>query len=107
MECDNKDFVDLVIQASEFSCEIDIQTPPSTYCVLTCPTPTSSKDDFPLNQMYCTISEVQHLLQGLEISNACGPDKILAQMLKYTASSIAPSVITLFNLSIRLHGQNS
>ena len=42
------------------------------------------------------------MLHGLEISKACGPDKISAQMLKYTASSIAPSVTKLFNLSICL-----
>ena len=52
--------------------------------------------------MYCTIPEVEHLLHGLEISKVCGPDKISAQMLKYTVSSIAPSVTKLFNLSICL-----
>ena len=52
--------------------------------------------------MYCTIPEVEHLLHGLEISKACGPDKISAQMLKYTVSSIAPSVTKLFNVSICL-----
>ena len=56
-----------------------------------------SQHDSTLDQMYCTISEVEHLLQGLEVSKACGPDKISAQMLKYTASSIAPSVTKLFN----------
>ena len=64
--------------------------------------PTSSQHDSTLDQMYCTISEVEHLLQGLEVCKACGPDKILAQMLKYTASSSAPSVTKLFNISICL-----
>ena len=63
---------------------------------------TSSQHDSTLDQMYCTIPEVEHLLHGLEISKACGPDKIFAQMLKYTVSSIAASVTKLFNLSIRL-----
>ena len=62
----------------------------------------SQHDSTLIDQMYCTISEVEHLLQGLEVSKACGPDKISAQMLKYTASSIAPSVTKLFNISIRL-----
>ena len=55
-----------------------------------------------LEEMCCTVSEVEQLLRGLEVSKACGPDKISPQMLKYTAASIAPSVTKLFNLSIRI-----
>ena len=66
----------------------------------------SSDNDPSLDEMYCTISQVEQLLQGLDASKACGPDKISAQMLKHTASSIAPSVTKLFDLSIRVHGQD-
>ena len=38
------------------------------------------------------------MLKNLDCAKACGPDKISAQMLKSTASSIVPS---LFNCSIR------
>ena len=51
--------------------------------------------------MYCTIEEVQHSLQSLDVSKASGPDKVSARMLKETASSIAPSITNLFNCSIR------
>ena len=65
--------------------------------------PSPSSDNGPsLDEMYCTISKIEQLLQGLEASKACGPDKISAQMLKHTASSIAPSVTKLFDLSIRV-----
>ena len=49
---------------------------------------------------YCTTDEVEHMLKKLDCSKACGPDKISAQMLKYIASSIAPSIARLFNHSI-------
>ena len=62
----------------------------------------SSDDDSSLDEIYCTVSEVEQLLCGLEVSKACGSDKISAQMLKHTAISIASSVTKLFNLSIRL-----
>ena len=62
----------------------------------------SSDNDPSLDEMNCTISQVEQLLQGLEASKACGLDKISAQMLKHTASSIAPSVTKLFDLSIRM-----
>ena len=40
------------------------------------------------------------MLKKLDCFKACGPDKISAQMLKYIASSIAPSIARLFNHSI-------
>ena len=49
----------------------------------------------------CTPDEVEHLLLGLELSKANGPDLVSAYMLKNTAASIAPSVTNLFNLSLR------
>ena len=64
----------------------------------------SSDNDPSFDEMYCTISQVEQLLQDIEASKACGSDKISAQMLKHTASrySIAPSVTKLFDLSIRV-----
>ena len=50
--------------------------------------------------LYCTVDEVEHALQCLASSKASGPDKNSAKMLKYTASSIAPSITELFNRSI-------
>ena len=65
--------------------------------------PSATSDNDPsLEEIYCSVPEVEQLLCGLEVSKACGPDKISAQMLKHTALSIAPSVTKLFNLSIRV-----
>ena len=41
------------------------------------------------------------LLASLDSSKATGPDKISALMLKKTATSIAPSVTSLFNQSLK------
>ena len=41
-----------------------------------------------------------HLLKQLDKAKATGPDGISARMLKETASTIAPSVTELFNLSL-------
>ena len=51
--------------------------------------------------LYCMTEEVLHMLEHLDCSKACGPDLISARMLKVTASSIAPSITKLFNISIR------
>ena len=48
--------------------------------------------------LLCSTDEIIHLIQGLDITKANGPDGISARML--TASSIAPSLTKLFNLSI-------
>ena len=45
---------------------------------------------------------VYDLLVSLNISKSNGPDDISARMLKATAASIAPSVASLFNLSLKL-----
>ena len=52
----------------------------------------------------CTVPSLKlsTCYKDLKSLKPVGPDKISAQMLKYTASSIAPSVTKLFNLSIRL-----
>ena len=69
------------------------------------PDPSSAstvRHDPSLDEMYCTVSEVAQLLQNVDLSKASGSDKISARMLKSTASSIAPSIHKLFNLSIQL-----
>ena len=53
-----------------------------------------------LPEMFCTVAEVEQFLHDLEVSKASGPDKISSRMLKMTATSIAPSITELFNLSI-------
>ena len=58
------------------------------------------QNHFSYEQFYITSDEVEHMLKSLDCSKACGPDKISAQMLKYTASTIAPSIARLFNCSI-------
>ena len=53
-----------------------------------------------LDDLLCTQELVLHLLRNLDIGKTNGPDNISARMLKETASSIAPSLTCLFNLSI-------
>jgi len=48
----------------------------------------------------CTVVEVQWLINRLDTAKFNGPNGISARMLKAVASSIAPSVTKLFNLSI-------
>ncbi len=62
--------------------------------------PTDFRSECP-DELLCTIEEVEHLLLNLDVSKASGPDGISATMLKRVATSIAPSITTLFNLSIR------
>ena len=52
-------------------------------------------------ELLCSVEEVQWLLDTLDTTKSNGPDGVSAQMLKATASSIAPSVTKLFNLSIQ------
>ena len=56
------------------------------------PPPPSDCED-----MYCTVEELQHSFQSLDVSKASGPDKVSARMMKETASSIAPSITNIFN----------
>ena len=53
-----------------------------------------------LDDLLCTQEQVLHHLRNLDTGKANGPDNISARMLKETASSIAPSLTCLFNLSI-------
>ena len=48
-----------------------------------------------------TVEEFEQHLRTLDVSKANGPDGISARMLKETATSIAPSVTNLFNLSLK------
>ena len=52
------------------------------------------------DELLCSTSEVVQLIQELDVSKAIGPDGVSARMLKATASSIAPSLTKLFNISI-------
>jgi hypothetical protein len=49
----------------------------------------------------CTVEEVEHLLETLDVTKSSGPDGISAKMLKSVAQSIAPSVMRLVNQSIK------
>ena len=60
----------------------------------------SGVDPSSLDDLLCTEEEVCHLLENLNVSKAAGPDGISAQMLKETASVIAPSLTKLFNHSL-------
>ena len=57
-------------------------------------------DRFP-EDLLCDVDFVLKQLASLDSSKATGPDKISALMLKMTASSIAPSITSLFNQSLK------
>ena len=57
---------------------------------------TSSED------LLCTTEEVLSYIQTLDATKASGPNGISIRMLKHTATSIAPSLAKLFNISIKL-----
>ena len=52
------------------------------------------------DHLLCTTHEIEQLLKGLDVLKANGPDGISAHMLRATSESIAPSLTSLFNLSI-------
>ena len=54
----------------------------------------------PAADLLCSEDEVFDLLATLDVSKSTGPDGISARMLKFTATSITPSVTKLFNQSI-------
>ena len=57
-------------------------------------------DRFP-EDLLCDVDFVLKQLASLDSSKATGPDKISALMLKMTASSVAPSITSLFNQSLK------
>ena len=79
-----------------FSTCFNSSTPPLTPIPTSHSPPSSpSPPDF-----LCTEDEILHLLLNLPSDTATGPDGISARMLKLSASSIAPSLTLIFNLSI-------
>ena len=52
--------------------------------------------------LLCTTEEILSYIQALDATKASGPDGISIKMLKYTATSVAPSLAKLFNISIKL-----
>ena len=52
------------------------------------------------DHLLCTTHDIEQLLKGLDVLKANGPDGISAHMLRATSESIAPSLRSLFNLSI-------
>ena len=53
-----------------------------------------------LDSISCSSEDVHHLLTSLPPKTASGPNGISSQMLKMSASSIAPHLSALFNLSL-------
>ena len=60
---------------------------------------TCSANEFP-DDFLCSVEEVEHLLASVDPSKASGADLLSAKMLKATATSIAPAITSLFNLSL-------
>ena len=60
---------------------------------------TCSANEFP-DDFLCSVEEVEHLLASVDPSKASGVDLLSAKMLKATATSIAPAITSLFNLSL-------
>ena len=56
----------------------------------------------PSDEILCTEEETFNLIMAIDDSKAIGPDGISGRMLKATASTIVPSLTTLFNLSIKV-----
>jgi len=61
---------------------------------------TDTFSDFP-EELLCTEEEVSELLLSIDTAKASGPDRLSGRMLKSTATSIAPAITRLFNLSLR------
>ena len=58
--------------------------------------------DLPVLKTSCTTEEVLSYIQTLDVTKASGTDGISIRMLKHTATSIAPFLAKLFNISIKL-----
>ena len=55
-----------------------------------------------LGKITIDVAEVENYLRNLDITKACGPDKIPARLLKECGQHIAPSICELFNVSLRV-----
>ena len=53
-----------------------------------------------LSNILFTESDVLKVLSSLDCSKACGPDGVSPAVLKHCAKELAPSLVTLFNLSM-------
>ena len=53
-----------------------------------------------LSNILFTESDVLKVLSSLDCSKACGPDGVSPAILKHCAKDLAPSLVTLFNLSM-------
>ena len=53
-----------------------------------------------INDIVLHVSEVEAVLKSLDPNKAASPDEIPARILKKTAATIAPSLCTLFNISL-------
>ena len=62
--------------------------------------PESVQDESCPDHLLCTTDKIIELVKNLDIAKANGPDGVSACMLKATVYSIAPSLTSLFNLSI-------
>ncbi|MCG8621885.1 MAG: hypothetical protein MJE68_07805, partial [Proteobacteria bacterium] len=58
-------------------------------------------DSFP-EDFLCSEDHILDMLASLDVTKSNGPDNISARMLKATATSLAPPVAALFNLSLQL-----
>ena len=67
-----------------------LHSPPSFY----------NSDMSEFESLFCSPPEIEEMLLLLDTSKATGPDGVSALMLKNTATSIAPSLCELFNMSI-------
>ena len=69
-------------------------TVPANYCTL--PNPSSLPE-----HLDCTVDEVVNLLKKTKVHSASGPDGVSAWMLHTFADELAPSIASLFNLSLK------
>jgi hypothetical protein len=60
----------------------------------------TSFDDLDLSSIFLDISEVRLLLASIDPSKATGPDGIPGRILKQCATELAPSLTSLFNLTL-------
>ena len=62
--------------------------------------PLSMRTHSVFSNVLATESEIEHILKGLDINKACGPDQISHRLLKLTAHAITSSLTKLINFSL-------